>query len=126
LTVQDTGAGIEPAFLPYVFDQFRHGEGGLSRKHGGLGLGLSVVKQLVDLHDGNVTVASEGAGHGTTFTVRLPREEALVRESRGGHPLLLQGVSIRVVTTRGADAGPCAARSNRQARASRSTTRRPT
>ena len=72
LSVQDTGAGIEAAFLPHVFDQFRQGEGGLSRKHGGLGLGLAVVKQLIELHDGTVDVGSPGAAHGTTFTVRLP------------------------------------------------------
>jgi signal transduction histidine kinase len=74
ITVTDTGEGIDPAFLPHVFDQFRQGEAGLSRKHGGLGLGLSVVRQMVDLHGGEVSVSSEGRGHGTTFTVRLPRE----------------------------------------------------
>src|SRR5207244_2343959 len=50
LRVQDTGAGIDPAILPYVFDPFRQGEGGLSRQHGGLGLGLAVVRQLIELH----------------------------------------------------------------------------
>ncbi len=102
-TVQDTGAGIDPAFLPYVFDQFRQGEGGLSRKHGGLGLGLAVVKQLIDLHDGRVTVASAGDTHGTTFTVRLPRENSLVRERASGNPLLLHDVNIRLVTHGNAD-----------------------
>jgi hypothetical protein len=99
LTVEDTGAGIEPAFLPHVFDQFRQGEGGLARKHGGLGLGLTVVKQLIDLHDGSVTVESDGVGHGTTFIVRLPREDSLVRDpSAGSSPLLLHNVNIRLVT----------------------------
>jgi two-component sensor histidine kinase len=74
VTVHDTGAGIDPAFLPRVFDQFRQGEGRLSRKHGGLGLGLSVVKQLVELHDGRVAVESRGVGLGATFSIVLPRE----------------------------------------------------
>ena len=76
LSVQDTGAGIEPAFIPHVFEQFRQGEGGLSRKHGGLGLGLAVVKQLIELHGGSVAVTSLGTGKGATFSVRLPRETA--------------------------------------------------
>jgi signal transduction histidine kinase len=97
LTVEDTGAGIDPAFLPHVFDQFRQGEGVLSRKHGGLGLGLAVVRQMVDLHGGSVAVTSEGAGRGATFTVRLPRETAPpapVDEPR----LLLEGVRVLLVS----------------------------
>lgn len=73
--VDDTGAGIEAAFLPFVFEQLRQGEGGLSRKHGGLGLGLSVVRQLVELLDGTVSVSSAGRDRGTSFMVTLPREE---------------------------------------------------
>ena len=95
LTVQDTGAGIDPALLPYVFDQFRQGEGVLSRKHGGLGLGLAVVKQLTDLHDGTVTVTSPGVGGGATFTVTLPRESNAAEESAGA--LLLRDVRIVLV-----------------------------
>jgi signal transduction histidine kinase len=105
LSVQDTGAGIEAAFLPHVFDQFRQGEGGLSRKHGGLGLGLSVVKQLIELHDGSVSVTSPGPAHGTTFTVRLPREDTLARERPAGNGLLLHDISIRLETSGGANAG---------------------
>jgi signal transduction histidine kinase len=99
LAVQDTGAGIDPAFVPYIFDQFRQGEGALSRKHGGLGLGLTVVKQLVDLHNGVVTVTSPGLGQGTTFTVRLPRETELAHEGTSGNQLLLQDVRILLLAT---------------------------
>lgn len=103
LTVEDTGAGIEPAFLPYVFDQFRQGEGGLARTHGGLGLGLTVVKQLVDLHGGTVTVDSRGTGQGATFTVCLPLERALAEDRAAGDPLLLQDVHVRVVAADGVE-----------------------
>jgi signal transduction histidine kinase len=97
LTVQDNGAGIDPAFLPHVFDQFRQGEGVLSRKHGGLGLGLAVVRQLIDLHGGSVDVTSPGTGRGATFTVRLPRESI----QAGGPdpsdaPLLLDGIKVLI------------------------------
>jgi signal transduction histidine kinase len=72
LRVQDTGCGIDGAFLPHVFDKFRQAEGGITRRHGGLGVGLSLVKQIVDLHGGSVQVFSEGAGKGTTATIVLP------------------------------------------------------
>ncbi|HEX7796912.1 MAG TPA: ATP-binding protein, partial [Vicinamibacterales bacterium] len=101
LTVEDTGAGIEPAFLPYVFDQFRQGEGGLARTHGGLGLGLTVVKQLVELHGGTVTVDSRGTGQGATFIVCLPLERVLAEDRAPGDPLLLQDVNVSVVAAEG-------------------------
>jgi PAS domain S-box-containing protein len=72
LTVTDTGQGIERKFLPYVFDRFRQADASTTRKHGGLGLGLAIVRHLVELHGGTVTVESEGAGQGTTFRVSLP------------------------------------------------------
>ena len=70
--VRDTGAGIIPAFLPYAFDRFAQQEGGTMRHHGGMGIGLSIVKQLVELHGGSVAVSSEGEGRGTTFTIAIP------------------------------------------------------
>ena len=102
-SVQDTGAGIDAAFLPYVFDQFRQGEGGLARKHSGLGLGLTVVKQLIDLHNGSVCVTSEGLGHGATFTVTLPRESSVPSCPTSVSPLLLQDVRVRLESRDNAD-----------------------
>ena len=72
VSVVDTGEGIAPEFLPYVFDRFLQGDASITRHHGGLGLGLAIVKQLVELHGGNVRVRSGGIGKGATFTVRLP------------------------------------------------------
>jgi PAS domain S-box-containing protein len=72
LVVSDTGEGINPEFLPYVFDRFRQAQGSISRKQGGLGLGLAVVRHLVELHGGSVNAQSEGPGKGSTFTVDLP------------------------------------------------------
>ena len=72
LTISDTGQGIEAEFLPYVFDRFQQSDSSSTRRHGGLGLGLSIVKQLVELHGGTVTAVSPGAGEGSTFKVILP------------------------------------------------------
>jgi PAS domain S-box-containing protein len=70
--VSDTGQGISPDFLPFVFDRFRQANATFAREHGGLGLGLSIAKQLVELHGGTIEVSSDGPGKGTTFTVKLP------------------------------------------------------
>lgn len=72
LVVSDTGDGISAEFLPYVFDRFRQAEGSISRKQGGLGLGLAVVRHLVELHGGTVSAQSDGLGRGSTFQVDLP------------------------------------------------------
>lgn len=72
VTVSDRGVGIAPESLPFVFDRFHQAEGGYSRAHGGLGLGLAIVRALVDAHGGEVTAESEGRGRGATFRVWLP------------------------------------------------------
>jgi signal transduction histidine kinase len=72
LVVRDNGVGIEPDFLPHVFDRFRQADGSVSRAFGGLGLGLSIVRHIVEGHGGTVQATSEGVGRGTTFTVMLP------------------------------------------------------
>ncbi len=70
--VHDTGQGIDPEFLPHVFERFRQADSSTSRRQGGLGLGLAIVRHLVELHGGEVTAHSDGAERGATFTVRLP------------------------------------------------------
>lgn len=72
ISVIDTGQGIKPDFLPCVFDRFRQADASTTRKHGGLGLGLSIVRQLVEMHGGTVRAKSPGEGKGSTFTVSLP------------------------------------------------------
>ena len=72
ITVIDTGIGIKPEFLPHVFDRFRQADATTTRRHGGLGLGLSIVKQLVEMHGGSIRAKSPGEGQGATFTVTLP------------------------------------------------------
>jgi PAS domain S-box-containing protein len=116
ITISDTGKGIEPEFMPFVFDRFRQSDSSSARRFGGLGLGLSLVKQLVELHGGTVEAASDGPGCGATFRVTLPQSPAktgasvlqqpravATREVRmeGAIPLdevpSLEGVSVLVV-----------------------------
>jgi signal transduction histidine kinase len=106
IRVSDTGIGIRPDFLPYVFDRFRQAEGSITRTHGGLGLGLSIVRHLIELHGGTAEVESAGEGQGATFIVGLPlraelAEDALDRTAVGRSvfqaPDLLAGVRVLVV-----------------------------
>jgi hypothetical protein len=77
--VIDNGIGMDPQFLPHVFEPFLQADGSSTRQHGGLGLGLSIVKQLTELHYGTVTVHSDGPGCGVTFTIILPALSPVVR-----------------------------------------------
>jgi CheY-like chemotaxis protein len=72
LTISDTGIGLKPEFLPHVFDRFRQGDSSAGRTHGGLGIGLSIVRNLVELHGGTVRAQSMGEGAGSTFVISLP------------------------------------------------------
>jgi len=72
IAVSDDGQGISADFLPHVFDRFRQQEGAQDRKRGGLGLGLAIVRHIVELHDGSVLAESAGLGQGATFTITLP------------------------------------------------------
>jgi signal transduction histidine kinase/CheY-like chemotaxis protein len=86
IRVSDTGQGIREEFLPYVFERFRQADSSTTRKYGGLGLGLAIVRHLVELHGGTVAADSPGEGLGATFTVRLPLAAIRETEGRTGQP----------------------------------------
>jgi PAS domain S-box-containing protein len=104
VTVTDTGAGIAPRFLPHVFERFRQADDSISRSQGGLGLGLAIVRHLVELHGGTVEALSEGEGKGSSFVVRLPGCPAPVAEKAAvegpvdeGQPHSLARLKVLVV-----------------------------
>ena len=114
VTVSDTGKGIPPEFLPYVFDRFRQADSSITRMHGGLGLGLAIVRHLTELHGGIVQAQSPGEGQGATFSLRLPvlivhgsgrfainadeaNESSPAQEMDFGTSPSLEGLSILVV-----------------------------
>ncbi len=81
LCIKDTGIGIDPAFLPHVFDRFRQADGSTTRRQGGLGLGLSIVRQLVELHGGTIVAGSDGLGRGASFMMTLPLSPSHAQQS---------------------------------------------
>lgn len=100
--VSDTGVGIKPEFLPRIFEPFEQQDGALTRAFGGLGLGLSIVKPLVDLHGGQITAHSEGEGKGATFTISLPllpitRLDGSSAKEQAAKPTSLEGMHVLVV-----------------------------
>jgi signal transduction histidine kinase/DNA-binding response OmpR family regulator len=104
ICVSDTGKGIDPAFLPHLFEPFRQAESGSTRSHGGLGIGLAIVRHLVELHGGSVRAESEGVGRGARLVVRLPLAERArdavgsgTERPRAAREPSLQGVRILVV-----------------------------
>jgi PAS domain S-box-containing protein len=101
LMVRDTGQGISRDFLPYLFDRFRQADSSASRRHGGLGLGLALVRQIAELHGGSVAAESAGPGRGATFFLRVPlaseRPESARSEPRNSDPVTLKGVAVLVV-----------------------------
>ena len=104
ISVTDSGQGIKPEFLPHVFDRFRQEDGSISRRHGGLGLGLAIVRHLVELHAGSVEAHSEGEGAGARFVVNLPIRAAITQPlvaempaARAASAATLAGVRILVV-----------------------------
>jgi signal transduction histidine kinase/ActR/RegA family two-component response regulator len=108
ITISDSGIGIAPDLLPHIFDRFRQGDASTTKRHGGLGLGLSIVKQLVELHGGSVAASSPGEGQGAEFTVELPVQIVQAREiltqqpldgarDADGRQLSLAGIHVLVV-----------------------------
>jgi signal transduction histidine kinase len=90
IRVTDTGQGIAPEFLPYVFERFRQADGGSTRRHGGLGLGLALVRHLAELHGGTIQAISEGEGQGATFIIELPSTTA----EKNSKPAKTKGVPV--------------------------------
>ena len=101
LSVSDSGQGVSPDFVPYVFDRFRQGDASASRRHGGLGLGLSLVRQIVELHGGTVGVESGGVKQGSMFWVCLPAVPELDRRAKPrqivAEPVTLNRISVLIV-----------------------------
>jgi CheY-like chemotaxis protein len=96
VSVTDTGEGIDPEFLPHLFERFSQADGSITRSHGGLGLGLSIVKSLVEMHGGSVRAESPGSGKGATFVIRLPMRVAKSSDVETTHrPVSLVSPLIR-------------------------------
>ena len=102
IVVSDSGQGISPEFLPHVFDRFRQADQKTSRQHGGMGLGLAIVRHLVEMHGGSVRASSEGEGKGATFTVMLPIAPVYQVDSSGSrvHPAARELLPANDITDR--------------------------
>ncbi|WP_051470148.1 hybrid sensor histidine kinase/response regulator [Fischerella sp. PCC 9605] len=102
ITISDTGKGISPEFLPYIFDYFRQADGSTTRTHSGLGLGLAIVRHIIELHGGTISAESPGEGQGATFTIRLPLLKAETQEDtatqRNGETALREGFLTQAST----------------------------
>jgi len=94
IVVKDTGNGIDPELLPHVFERFRQGHQSGTTRHGGLGLGLSIARHLVELHGGRIEVSSGGEGQGAEFTIRLPLEDAIERLMVEQHQIAAVSVGL--------------------------------
>jgi PAS domain S-box-containing protein len=92
IRIEDSGEGIDDGFLPFLFDRFRQADTSKARRHGGLGLGLSIVKQIMELHGGRIRAHSDGRGHGSTFTAEFPEKPA---EALVGSQQPVEGASKR-------------------------------
>jgi CheY-like chemotaxis protein len=102
IVITDTGDGIDPEFMPRIFDRYAQADPSSSRKHGGLGLGLSIVRHLVELHGGQVGVSSPGKGRGATFSISLPcldsyEAHEMAAPCQQPHDECLDGVKVLVV-----------------------------
>ena len=101
IIVRDTGQGITPEFLPAVFERFRQADGSFSRRHGGLGLGLSIAKQIVEMHGGSIAAHSDGPDEGAVFTITLPAARAgdvrRPETTEAWPPVSLTGLRVLVV-----------------------------
>jgi signal transduction histidine kinase len=106
LVVCDTGEGIDPDFFPHLFERFRQADSTPSRRHGGLGLGLAIVRHLAEAHGGSVSAVSGGPGQGATFIVRLPLRAASTREPAAPQPALADAHAIAGVRMLVADDEP--------------------
>jgi len=101
IDVRDSGVGIEPALLPFIFDRFRQGDSRSTRKHGGLGLGLAIAHHLLEQHGGEMRASSDGPGRGARFELRLPLALTMISQAELGSPdpeeLMLDGGTVLVV-----------------------------
>jgi signal transduction histidine kinase len=100
LRIRDDGEGIRPEFLPYLFEPFRQADGSTTRRHGGLGLGLAIVRQLVQAHGGQITAQSDGEGKGASFTIELPVRPAAIPAERSARAKRASAPEVRPASVR--------------------------